>query len=172
MKSKGITAQVRGWGEEEEEEAAALADVEGAGMRRFVPLITALAGSQGSECGISLNNQDCRIKTRRQEQRGHTAAICVVAAVLLGGERKKRGEGRWKKNVLQPGKSLAIAWWILEGSAPSCSFPQSCQSFLGGAALPGPQGSASPPPISFSKGYPQTLSWVLCLRLGPPGNIF
>lgn len=46
-----------------------------------MPLITALAGSQGSECGISLNNQDCRIKTRRQEQRGHAAAICAAAVV-------------------------------------------------------------------------------------------
>lgn len=46
-----------------------------------MPLITVLAGSQGWECGISLNNQDCRIKTRRQEQRGHTAAICAAAVV-------------------------------------------------------------------------------------------
>lgn len=128
-------------------------------MRRFVPLITVLAGSQGSECGISLNNQDCRIKTRRQEQRGHTAAICVVAAVLLGGERKKRGEGRWRRNVLQPRKSLTLTWWILEAEAtagspppPSCSFPQSGQNFLGGAALPGAQGSApSPAPPHFLK---------------------
>lgn len=62
-----------------------------------MPLITVLAGSQGSECGISLNNQDCRIKTRRQEQRGHTAAICVAA--VLGGERKKMGAGQAEKRA-------------------------------------------------------------------------
>lgn len=62
-----------------------------------MPLITVLAGSQGSECGISLNNQDCRIKTRRQEQGGHTAAICVVAAVLGGGTEKEGGRAGGKR---------------------------------------------------------------------------
>lgn len=90
-----------------------------------MPLITVLAGSQGSECGISLNNQDCRIKTRRQEQRGgHTAAICVAA--VLGGERKKMGAGQAEKRAASSCSleraRLAIWEGGREGGSPAFEF--------------------------------------------------
>lgn len=87
-----------------------------------MPLITALAGSQGSECGISLNNQDCRIKTRRQEQRGHAAAICA-AAVVGGSGRGGCAGGARPPAPRAPGSATATPRPTLApgGTAPKKS---------------------------------------------------
>lgn len=90
-----------------------------------MPLITVLAGSQGWECGISLNNQDCRIKTRRQEQRGHTAAIC--AAAVVGGS----GRGGCAGGAVP----IAQAWGA---AAPRAAPARPCRGLRPGAFTSAP----------------------------------